>query len=141
MIAIVVGVVILALCLAVVVAIARDRGPAPDDVAVSYEHAWDRLDFESLWNLSGAELRDRRDRRTFVAAKRAAYATQHALAGLATNVLVEDAAARGDDAVVCTRVELRDGSSVRNRIRLARRNSRWQVVAYGLADDTTSHPS
>jgi hypothetical protein len=140
-IAVVVGVVILALFFAVVVAIARDRGPCAEDVAISYEHAWDRLDFESLWNLSGAELRDRRDRREFVAAKRAAYATQRELAGLAASVTVEDAAARGDQAVVCTRVGLHNGSSVRNRVRLVRRSSRWQVVAYGLADDAKPHPS
>ena len=42
----IVGAVLLVLCLAVVVAVAKDTGPRPDDVAVSYEHAWDRLDFD-----------------------------------------------------------------------------------------------
>ena len=70
MIIAIVGIVILALMLAVVVAIAKDRGPGPGDAAVAYELAWDRLDFESLFTLSGAELRDGLDRHGFVAAKR-----------------------------------------------------------------------
>ena len=49
----IVGTIILVLMIAVVVAIARDRGPGPGDVAVAYELAWDRLDFESLFTLSG----------------------------------------------------------------------------------------
>ena len=40
----IVGTILLLLCVAVVVGVAKDRGPRPDDVAVSYEHAWDRLD-------------------------------------------------------------------------------------------------
>jgi hypothetical protein len=34
---------------------------------------------------------------------------------------------------VTTRVELRDGTVVHNVVQLARRSSRWQVVAYRLA--------
>ena len=73
MITAVVGIVILALTIAVVVVIAKDRGPGPGEVAVAYELAWDRLDFESLFTLSGLELRDGLDRRGFIAAKRTAY--------------------------------------------------------------------
>ncbi len=68
----VVSVIILLLCGAVVVTIAKDRGPGPDDAAVSYEYAWDRLDFASLFSLSAAELRDGLDRKQFVAAKKRA---------------------------------------------------------------------
>jgi Domain of unknown function (DUF4878) len=128
----VVGTILLLLCLAVVVAIAKDRGPSPDDVAVSYEHAWDRLDFDALWTLSAAELRDGLDRRQFAAAKRAAYADKQELRGLAAAVTVDESIARGDNAVVTTRVELRDGSVVRNHVQLVRRSSKWQVVAYAM---------
>jgi hypothetical protein len=139
-ITLVVGVVILALALAVVVAIARDRGPGPGDVAVAYELAWDRLDFESLFTLSGAELRDGLDRRGFVAAKRTAYAQRASLGGLVERVGVDQVASVEDAAVVITRVELRDGTVVHNRVELARRTARWQVVAYRLEPSTEDTP-
>jgi hypothetical protein len=128
----VVGAILLVLCLAVVVGIARDTGPGPDDVAVSYEHAWDRLDFEALWTLSASELRDGLDHRAFVAAKRAAYAERGHLAGLAAGIVAEDSTRRANNAVVTTRVGLRDGTVVHNTVQLVRRSSRWQVVAYEM---------
>jgi hypothetical protein len=124
---------ILLLCLALVIAVARDRGPGPEDTAVSYEYAWDRLDFDAVWSLSGTELRDGLDRKQFVAAKRAAYANQTALGELAVDVGIDDVAAGDDSAIVITRVVLHDGSTVGNRMQLARRHGRWQVVAYQLA--------
>jgi hypothetical protein len=128
----IVGAVLLALCLAVVVAVAKDNGPEPYDVAVSYEHAWDRLDFDALWTLSAAELRDGLDRKHFVSAKRAAYAERQELRGLAAAVTVADSVVRRDNAIVTTRVELRDGSVVHNAVQLVRRSSRWQVAAYAM---------
>jgi hypothetical protein len=135
MITAIVGGVILALCLALIVAVARDRGPSPGDTAVAYELAWDRLDFDALWTLSARELRDGLDRHGFVTAKRAAYEQQRALTGLTEHVGVDDVTvtSRGEVALVTTRVELRDGKTVHNLVQLARRNSRWQVVAYRLA--------
>ena len=106
----VVSIIILLLCGAVVVAIAKDRGPGPDDVAVSYEHAWDRLDFAALFTLSAAELRDGMDRKKFIAAKRAAYAERTELRGLVASVVADDVAVRGEHAIVTTRVELHDGT-------------------------------
>jgi hypothetical protein len=131
----IVAVAILALCIALVVALARDRGPGAADTAVAYELAWDRLDFDAVWVLSGRELRDGLDRHGFVAAKRAAYEQQRALSGLAEHVGVDEitTTSRGDAALVTTRVELRDGTVVHNVVQLARRSSRWQVVAYRLA--------
>jgi hypothetical protein len=125
---------VIALCIALVVAIARDRGPGPGDVAVSYEYAWDRLDFDALWTLSAKELRDGLDRRQFVAAKRAAYEQQHTLRGLVAHVALDSVTvtASGDVALVTTRVELHDHTTVHNLVQLARRNARWQVVAYRL---------
>ena len=73
MILAVVGGIILLLCVALVIAVARDPGPRPDEVAFAYELAWDRLDFDSLWTLSGTELHDGLDRKSFISAKHAAY--------------------------------------------------------------------
>lgn len=140
MITAVVGVVILVLALAVVVAIARDRGPGPGDAAVAYEVAWDRLDFESVFTLSGAELRDGLDRHGFVAAKRAAYEQQRSLGGLVERVGVDQEATVGDAAVVITRIELRDGTVAHNRVELVRRSGRWHVVAYRLEPSTEDTP-
>jgi len=139
-ITLVVGVVILALAFSVVVAIARDRGPSADDVAVAYELAWDRLDFESVFTLSGGELRDGLDRRGFVTAKRAAYEQRASLGGLVERVGVDQVATVEDAAIVITRVELRDGTVVHNRVELARRSARWQVVAYRLEPSTEDTP-
>jgi hypothetical protein len=131
-IAAVVGVIVVALAITVVVVIARDRGPSPGDTAVAYEVAWDRLDFESLYTLSGDELRDGLDRRAFIAAKRAAYARQTNLGGLAERVGIDDVASTRAAAVALTRVELHDHTIVRNRVEMVRRNGRWLVVAYQL---------
>jgi len=129
----IVGTIILLLCLAVVVAVAKDHGPTPEDVAVSYEHAWDQLDYTALFTLSAAELHDGLDRKHFVAAKRRAYAERQELRGLAAHIVADDVAVRGDDAVVTTRVDLRDGSVVHNAVGLVRRNARWQVASYAIA--------
>jgi hypothetical protein len=136
----IVGVVVLALALAVVVVIAKDHGPGPGEVAVAYEVAWDRLDFESLFTLAGTELRDGLDRRGFIAAKRAAYADQPALVGLAERIGINQVASVRDSAVAITTVELHDGSVVHNRVELARRNGRWQVVAYQLEPSAQDAP-
>jgi hypothetical protein len=45
-----------------------------------------------------------------------------------------------DAAVVVTRIELTDQTVVHNRIELARRNSKWQVVAYRLEPSTEDTP-
>jgi hypothetical protein len=69
-----------------------------------------------------------------------AYKQQHALGGLVARVGIDEIATGRDMAVVVTAVELRDGSVVHNRVDLARRNARWEVVAYRLTpsdEDTT----
>ena len=134
----VVATIIVALCFAVVFAIAKDHGPGPEDVAVSYEHAWDRLDFQALYNLSANELRDGLNRRHFVAAKRAAYADRTELRRLADTVIADDVAIRGPHAIVTTRLELRDGKVVHNRLDLIRRTARWQVYGYAVAPTAPS---
>jgi len=135
-----VGILVFVLTLSVVVMIAKDRGPGPGEVAVAYELAWDHLDFESLFTLSGLELRDGLDRRDFIAAKRSAYAQQHQLGKLADRVGIDEVAHSRDAAVAITAVELHDGSEVHNRVEMARRNGRWQVVAYRLEPSAGDAP-
>ncbi len=135
-IAAVVVVLVVALVVAVVVAVAMEPGALPTDVAVAYEEAWDRLDFEALWTLSGEELRDGLDRRGFVGAKAQAYGRQLALTNLARRITVEDVRIARSVALACTRVELRDGGVTRNEVEMARRGGRWVVVGYHLRFDT-----
>jgi hypothetical protein len=136
----IVGILVLALSIAVIVVIAKDRGPGPGEVAVAYELAWDRLDFESLFTLSGNELRDGLDRRGFIAAKRTAYAQQHELGGLVERVGIDQVANTRDAAVAITTVELHDEAVVHNRVEMARRNGRWLVVAYRLEPSAEDAP-
>ena len=111
-------------------ALAKESGPAPADVALAYETAWDRLDFDLLYDLSGDELRDGLRRDQFVAAKRAAYA-KHDPGYLGADVEVEGAVATGQTALVVTRVTT-GGGSVRNNVLLERRAPGWTVVKYSL---------
>jgi len=132
--AIIIGVVVL-LCLALVVAVAIDPGPPPGEVALAYELAWDRFDFDTLWLLSAPELRDHRNREEFVRAKREAYADRKALAGLAGEVSLDEVVAGRDAATARTCVELHDGSVVHNQVKLVRHVGRWLVCAYDLVPE------
>ena len=132
MIALGIAIVVIALAIALVVVIALDPGPAPSDVAVAYEEAWDRLDFEALWTLSGDELRDSRSRHEFLAAKREAYESQRSLTSLAREVEVEEELVGSELAVVRTRLQLHDGATVCNEVELALREGTWKVTGYRL---------
>jgi hypothetical protein len=137
----IIAVAVGALVLALVVAVALDRGPPPVDVAFAYEQAWDHLDFASLWALSGDELRDGLGRKEFVSAKTAAYASRRGLGNLARTITIEDVGEHGSSAVVRTRVELHDGDRARNEVHLANRAGRWVVVEYRLRSDSPRTPS
>jgi hypothetical protein len=130
-------VVIVAMLVFMWVAIGREPGPGPADVAIAYERAWDTLDFGLLFDLSGAELRDglRRDR--FVAAKQAAYAGSANRRHLGAQVSVETSVAGNQSAFVVTRVTV-DGASVRNNVTLERGSNGWMVVGYALGAER--HP-
>jgi hypothetical protein len=135
-IAAVVAFVVIALVLALVVMVGLEPGPDPGEVAVSYELAWDRLDFDTLWSLSGIELRDGRSRHDFMADKREAYAGQRELAGLAREVKLDEVLKGSELAAVRTRVLLRDGTAVRNQVQLALREGTWKVIGYHLEPET-----
>jgi len=138
MVSAIIAVVVVALVVSLVVAVARDSGPPPEDVAIAYEDAWDRLDFEALWTLSGDELHDGLRHREFVTAKRAAYSAQRGLGGLAADIRVEHIDAGHQVAVVRTRIALHDGGAAHNEVQLERRGGRWVVVGYDLLRSDTA---
>ncbi len=133
MISVIVAVTVLGLVLALIVLFARDGGPAPADIAVSYELAWDGLDFDTLWTLSGDEMRDGLDKRAYIAAKSTAYAGRTDLGGLAERVAVDEANVGIGYAMVRTRITLRSGEMIHNDVALIKRNSAWVVTGYELA--------
>ena len=123
---------VIVLAILLVVAVARDPGPSPTEVALAFEHAWDLLDFDVVYRLSGPELHDGLRKADFVAAKKAAYANRRALGHLVVEAAAEAEVREGDAAAVVTRLTLRDGSVVHNEVRLLRRSRAWEVVAYEL---------
>jgi hypothetical protein len=129
----IIAVGVVAVSIGLVVAVGRADAPGPADVAVAYERAWDRLDFDTLWNLSGATLRDGRSRSEFVRDKEAAYRAEGGLARLVRSVRPERVERRGPVARVFTRLELHDGQSVVDELLLERNAASWQVIAYHLA--------
>jgi hypothetical protein len=129
---IVVLVVVVALAIALVVAVAKDPGPQPIEIALAYEHAWDLLDFDIVYRLSGQELHDGLTKAEYIEAKRAAYANGSALRHLIEHTVAESEKREGDAAVVVTRLTLRDGSEMQHEVRLLRRSRAWEVVAYEL---------
>src|SRR4029079_12166572 len=121
-------------------AFACEKGPAAADVAIAYEHAWDHLDFDLLFDLSGDELRDGMRRDRFVAAKRNAYESADTRARLGADVRVETSIAGNQTALVVTEVAAQ-GSSVRNNVIVEKRASGWVVVGSSLRPDTGAYTS
>jgi hypothetical protein len=121
----------------VIVAVAKAATPSPADTAVAYEHAWDRLDFSTLWNLSGPNLRDGRTRDQFVRDKVAAYRAdghgEAVLAGLVRTVQPEKVDVNGPVARVLARLELHSGESVVDEMLLERIGPAWHVTAYHIS--------
>ncbi len=112
------------------VAVGKERGPLAADVALAYEGAWDRLDFDTLFDLSGPELRDGAKREGFIATKRAAYARVDRRR-LAARIEVENVVETPDTALVVTQVTSGD-TAVHNNVLMERRSGRWYVVGYSL---------
>ena len=128
---IVVMAVIFVLLIFMWVAIGMEPGPGPGDVAMAYEGAWDDLDFDLLYDLSGEELRDGMRRVRFVAAKRAAYEKSAASNRLGARVSIETSVTGHQTALVVTRVETADGV-IHDNVMLEKRSNGWVVVGYSL---------
>lgn len=117
-----------------IIAVAKAGSPGPGDTAVAYEYAWDHLDFSTLWNLSGPNLRDGRTRDQFVRDKLVAYQGEsHTLAGLVRSVEPERVDVNGPVARVLTRLELHSGDSVVDELLLERIGPAWHVTAYHIS--------
>jgi len=116
------------------ISVGREPGPAAVDVALAYERAWDELDFNLLYDLSGPGLRDGLRREQFIAAKRAAYSRPESRARLGADITIETSVAGHQTALVVTRV-VADGSPVRNNVMLEHTASGWLVIGYSLRSD------
>jgi hypothetical protein len=117
-----------------VIAVAKMATQSPADTAVAYEHAWDRLDFSTLWSLSGPNLRDGRTKDQFVRDKLAAYHGESpGLAGLVRSVKPETVDINGPVARVLARLQLHSGESVVDEMLLERIGPAWHVTAYHIS--------
>lgn len=135
---IVVLVIAFGLLLFMWIAIGREPGPGPADVAIAYERAWDDLDFELLYELSGDEMRDGMRKPRFIATKKAAYAGKHTRLG--AHVQVDNAVVGNQTALIVTSVEA-EGATVHNNVMLEKRANGWVVVAYSLRPDAEAGTS
>ena len=130
-------VIVAGLLLFMWISIGREPGPGPSDVAIAYERAWDELDFNLLFDLSGPELRDGLRRDQFLAAKRAAYAQRSARIG--AEISVETSVSGTKTALVVTRVTA-GGGSVLNNVMLDHTANGWVVIGYSLRPDSETAP-
>jgi len=134
---VVVMVVVAGLLLFMWISIGRESGPGPSDVAIAYERAWDELDFNLLFDLSGPELRDGLRRDQFLAAKRAAYA--HRSSRIGADITVDTAVSGTKTALVVTRVAA-GGGAVHNNVMLDHTANGWVVIGYSLRPDPETAP-
>ena len=121
------------------ISIGREPGPGPADTAIAYETAWDELDFDLLYSLSGPELRDGLRRDQFIAVKRRAYATADRSSTIGAQIAVETSIIGNQTALVVTRVAA-DGGAVRNNVMLDHTANGWLVVSYSLRTDNETAP-
>lgn len=132
---VIVLVVIFGLLVFMWIAVAREPGPSPADVAIAYEKAWNELDFDLLYELSGSELRDNMRKDRFIAVKRAAHERGDAPPQrLDAHVGVETFVKGHITSLVVTKVES-EGATMYNNVMLERRSNGWVVVSYALRTD------
>ncbi len=121
------------------ISVGREPGPGPSDVAIAYERAWAELDFDLLYDLSGAQLRDGLRRDQFIAAKRKAYAGLGKSSRIGAHVTVETSVAGHQTALVVTHVAA-DGGAVRNNVMLDHTANGWVVIGYSLRPENETAP-
>lgn len=116
------------------VRLARDPGPDPAEMAVSYELAWDRLDFSTLWQLSAPSLRNGRTRDRFLADQRAAYSVGREWRNLVLRAIPDEVEVAGESARVLVRLALRSGQAVVDEVLLERAGGPWRVASCRLVE-------
>jgi hypothetical protein len=124
--------VLLAIAVVLLVGIARGGSPPPGEVAIAYELAWDRFEFDVVWDLSGPLMRDGRTRIEFATDKRAAYAAHPELRGLVADVAVRHVEVEDDHARVTTALALVAGGELVDELLLRRHDDTWRVEGYHL---------
>jgi hypothetical protein len=132
----------LGFCFATLVFLGKDNGVAPDEVALGYEYAWDRLDFAAIWAMSTPDMRQGRGRDTFVADKKRAIPPTH-VKGTLSHVSLEAAKRERHRVLYNTTLHLVDGSTFQNEILVVRNPGSWLVAEYhtqmpGLGGDGAS---
>ena len=127
-------VVIFGLLVFMWIAVGREPGPGPADVAIASENAWNELDFDLLFDLSGIELRDGLRKERYIAAKRAAYERGDVQKRLDAHVSVETSVKGHQTSLVVTKIDM-DGATIFNNVMLERRANGWVVVSYALRAD------
>ena len=123
---------LLAIAVVMLVGIARGGSPPPGEVATAYELAWDRFEFDIVWDLSGPLMRDGRTRVEFATDKHAAYAAHPELQGLVADVVVRHVEIEDDHARVTTALALIAGGELVDELLLRRHDGAWLVEGYHL---------
>lgn len=127
--------IIVALLFFMWIAIGKEPGPSPADVAIAYERAYDEHDFTLLFDLSGDEMRDGLRRERFVNAKRAALGDRVVSKHERASITVDTMIAGHQTALVVTNVTS-GAHHVRNNVLLEKTANGWVVVGYTLRPDS-----
>lgn len=132
---VVVAVLIAGITLALLVILGVEPGIAPEDVVIAYETAYDHLDFDGMWTLSSATLRDGMGRREFARNQRAFFGAPPGSPARAATVEVESYERDGDTARARTCVHLLDGTALHNELNLLHVGDGWRVDSYLLTPE------
>jgi hypothetical protein len=113
---------VVGLAIAVIVAVARDPGPTPDDVAIGYARALAAGDFDAVYRLVDPDLLQGRNRPAWVAAQ----TSRPRLAFSPDSVTATGCVVGDDNATVTLGVD--DGRAV--PVELVRRQRVWVVARF-----------
>jgi hypothetical protein len=121
---------VVGLAIAVIVAVARDPGPTPDDVAIGYARALAAGDFDAVYRLIDPDLLHGRNRASWVAAQ----ASRPRLA-FSPDSVTATGCVHGDD-VATVMLSVDDGRSV--PVELVFRQRVWVVARFDGVEAATA---
>jgi hypothetical protein len=130
---VIIGVVItlvVGLAIAVIVAVARDPGPTPDDVAIGYARALAAGDFDAVYRLIDPDLLHGRNRPSWVAAQ-----TSRPRLAFSADAVAATGCVRGDDVATVT---LRVDGDRTVPVELVRRQRMWVVARFDGVEAATA---
>ena len=131
-IAVVLTLVVL-LGLSVVVAVARDRGATPTDVAIGYGRALASRDFDALYRMTDGEVLRGRNRPEWIAER----AAQPSAAMLPSAIAAQSTVETGEHARVVLAVGAAGATAV---VDLVLRERIWVVAAFTLSSESITAP-